>query len=392
MRFELSETHQKIHAAAEHLADAWADRALEARRWPLEHGALHPELWRDFCDAGCMGMMVPRDLGGSDQGLLAFALVIEAMASRAVLPALTILTGLGTLVLRQNASAELRSELLPRVARGELTLGLAVTEAESGHNFLAMQTVAERHGDTIRLQGEKIYVLGADVADRLLVVGRSRSPEGGGHGPAGTNIVLVDPRAPGVEKIEIPMGGRLGMRQFLLRFDGLEVPASQLVGEEHSASAHMLEALDAKRALFCAWALGTTRYCLDRAVERASGRVVFGERPIGTHQAIQHPLAASKARLEAAKLLTWKAASLFDTGAPHEQSAEAVTMAKFLTAELAWETADRAVQTFGGSGFNEEEGLIQLYLDARAFRTSPISQEVALNLVAEHVLGLPASR
>jgi alkylation response protein AidB-like acyl-CoA dehydrogenase len=391
MELELSETHRKIHAEALERARPWAGRTLEVRRWPLLYGTLHPGLWQDFCAAGGVGAVIPRRLGGGEQGLLALTLVMEAFASQAVLPALGILTALGALILRRNASEELQAELLPRVARGDMTLAVAVTEMEGGQSFHHLSTLVERCGERVRIHGEKAYTLGADVADRLLVVGRSRPPGGAGSGLAGLNAVVVDPRTPGLGRSEISMGARFGLRQWRLRFDECEVPASRLVGEEHGAALSLPAALDAERLLFCAWALGTTAYCLERAVERARARVVSGDRPLGIHQAVQHPLAEIEARLAAARLLTWRTAARFDAGVPQEELWKEVYRAKVLTADLVWAAADQAVQTFGGAGFDEEEGLIQLHLDARSLRINPLSQEVALSLLAQHVLGLPRS-
>lgn len=396
MEFGLSEEQQNQLARVQQAADAWADHAAQVRRHTLEHGEHHPDFWADYCRAGTMGLLIEKEHGGSAQGLLAAALALEAFAARGLVLTLPVLTLATSRLVSVAGSEDLQARVLPGIADGSLVCGLGFTEAEAGHNFTRMSTFAHRDGDALVVNGEKAYISGVEVADRLLLVARSLTAEQrreqGLPSMAGFTAMLLDPRAEGVTLTELPLGGREGVRQWKVTLDDVRVPVSDVVGDEHGAILHLFDALNIERVLFTAIAVGSAAYLLDRAVGYASSRSVFGKEPIGASQAIGHPLARTRTELEAVRLLMYKAASEFDSGSDPVTVGAAANMAKVLAADTAYQAADQTLHTFGAAGWSEDKGLVEHFLDARLFRSTPVSQELALNFIAEAVLGLPRQR
>jgi acyl-CoA dehydrogenase len=182
-----------------------------------------------------------------------------------------------------------------------------------------------------------------------------------------------------------------GARQWTVHFDAVKVPAENLVGEEHAGGQVMFSTLNPERVLIAAGACGQTEHLLDMAVAYANQRVVFGTKPIGAYQAIQHPLADLRIRLESARGLTYKAAAAYDAGIDPAETGAYSNMAKYLASDLAIDAADRAIQTHGGAGFSEDVGVVGYWERTRLMRTAPISKEMILNYIGEHILGLPRS-
>ncbi|MEU6554252.1 acyl-CoA dehydrogenase family protein [Streptomyces sp. NPDC046915] len=396
MDFTLTDTQHALLTQTQKTAETWADRALEIRRHTLEHGQHHPGFWKDYCAAGTMGFLVPREHGGTGQGLLAAALSLEAFAARGLMLILPVLTNATARLITVAGTEELRARHLPAIADGSLVIGMGFTEAEAGHNFARMSTHAHRDGDHLLVDGEKAYISGADIADRLLLVARSLSKEQrrerGLPRLAGFTAMLVDPRAEGVTLTEQRLGEREGLRQWKITFNDVRVPAADIIGAEHEAIIHLFDALNIERVLFTAISLGGAAHLLDRAIGYAKSRNIFGDQPIGAYQAIAHPLARTHTELESARLLTYKAAALFDQGSDTVTVGTAANMAKLLAADVAYQAADQTLQTFGAAGWDENQGLVDHYLDTRMFRSTPVSQELALNFIAETALGLPRSR
>ena len=251
------------------------------------------------------------------------------------------------------------------------------------------KTTVRRDADRFLVNGLKAVTSGIDLAERVLVFGRAPREEGGQ--PQFTTV-LVDPNAPGIDRVELPMRWREGARQFQLTFNDVETPAEELVGAEGQGLLALWPFTHIERLLTSALALGNAKYCLSRGLARAGERTIFGKQPIGAEQAIQHPLASLHARIETTRLFVYRAAHRFDAGADTMGLAGEANMAKVLTADLLFDAADHAMQTLGAQAWDEREGMIDLFLDARAARSAPISQELALNFVAQHVLGLPSHR
>jgi alkylation response protein AidB-like acyl-CoA dehydrogenase len=234
------------------------------------------------------------------------------------------------------------------------------------------------------MRGTKTYISGVEDADAILVVARQRMYDGNLGLPM---LFLVDTDAAGLERQHIPTALRAADRQWTLFLDDVEVPADRLVGSETAGLKAAFDGLNPERIMGAAVALGAGRRALGLAADYARERVVW-QGPIGAHQGISHPLAQAKIELELARVMTQKAAALYDAGAP---AGEPSNMAKYAAAEAAIRCVDQAIQTHGGNGFALEYGLTDMYWGVRLTRTAPVSREMILNYVAEHSLGLPRS-
>jgi acyl-CoA dehydrogenase len=389
--FSLPPLHAGIRDDAAQLAARFADLHREVRLHVLERGELYPDLWAEIRKRGWPGFLVPPANGGVEGGLLASVVAMEALAASNLVLWMPVLTSAIGYAIAQVGPEQAREEWLDRIAGGEVHLALAVTEPHCGHNVFRTQTTVRREGHGFVLNGVKEITSGIDVAERVLVFARAPR-DGNQEGPARFTTVLVDPAAPGASRTEVPMRGREGVRQWRLELDDVEVPAEALVGSDGQGLLTLWPITHVERLLTAALSIGNTRYCIERAAMRAGERNVFGDRPIGAEQAIQHPLAALQARLEAARLLVYRTAARFDNGADGFAVAGEANMAKLLTADLLFAAADQMMQTLGGEAWDERTGMPDLYLDARLARSGPVSQELALNFIAQHVLGLPTHR
>jgi alkylation response protein AidB-like acyl-CoA dehydrogenase len=387
--FDLPPFHAEIRTQAEELAARFAERHREVRLYPFEHGQLYPELWAEISDRGWPGLLFGGEHGGSKGGLLAYAVVMEALAARNLILWMPVLGASIGHAIAQVGPDHAREHWLPSIASGETLLALAVTEPHCGHNVFRTKTTVHRDGDRFLVNGLKAVTSGIDLAERVLVFGRAPSEEGAQ--PRFTTV-LVDPNAPGIERVELPMRWREGARQFQLTFNDVETPLDHLIGAEGQGLLVLWPFTHIERLMTAALCLGNARYCVSRALATAMERTVFGKQPIGAEQAIQHPLASLHARIAATRLLVYRAAARFDAGADTMEVAGEANIAKILTADLLFDAADHAMQTLGAAAWDEREGMIDLYLDARAARSAPISQELALNFISQHVLGLPSHR
>jgi alkylation response protein AidB-like acyl-CoA dehydrogenase len=389
--FTLPARHLQLRAEAAELAERFSERHREVRLSGIENSELHPELWSEICARGWPGLLIPAGHGGAEGGLLAYAVVLEELAAANLLLWPPVLDAAIAHAIVQVGPDSARERWLERIAAGECHIGLAVTEPECGHNVFRSAVTIERDADGFRVDGIKAITSGTDLVERILVFGRvPRSALD--DGPARFTTVLVDPRADGVTISEVPMGGREGVRQYRLEFDHVHAPGEALVGEEGSGLLALWPSTHIERILAAALAIGQARACITRAVGRASERSVFGSKPIGAEQSIQHPIAYLHARLQAVQLLVHRTAARFDAGIDSFQIAGEANMAKILSAQLVFDAADQAVHTLGAQAWDQREGIIDAYLDARLSRSAPISQDLALNFIAQHVLGLPSHR
>jgi acyl-CoA dehydrogenase len=389
--FSLPSLHADIRAEAEELAVRFADRHREVRLHGLEQGELHPELWQEISQRGWPGLLVPADHGGTAGGLLAYAVVMEALAASNLVLWMPVLTAAIAHAIAEVGPDTARARWLDGVAAGETFLALAATEPAVGHNVFRSQTTVRRDGQRFVVNGVKAVTSGIELAERVLVLGRVPGDREEGAAQQFTTL-LIDPNSPGVERAELPMGGREGVRQWQLDLHDVEAPLEALVGAEGQGLLTLWPFTQIERMLTAALAVGNAQYCLSRALKRANERTIFGKRPIGAEQAIQHPLAGLHARLQATRLFVYRTAARFDAGVDSFVVAGEANIAKVLGADLLFDTADHAMQTLGAVAWDEREGMLDLFLDARLARSGPVSQELALNFIAQHVLGLPSHR
>ena len=353
-------------------------------------GAFPDELWRELAEGGFLGTMIPVEYGGSGLGLQQMAVLIEEMGHQGI-PLLLVVVGnvMDAPLIAQYGSPEMKARYLPPLARGETKFCFALTEPNAGSNSFRISTSARLDGDDYVLNGQKMFITGVDASDHMLVVARTTRFEDAKDKREGLSLLLVDRRAPGVTLQPLEMGVIHPETQFAVYFDDVRVPRADLVGEEGKGNKYLFEALNPERVSAAAVAIGLGRFVLEKAVTYARERVVF-DKPIGAHQGLQHPLAEARTHLELAALMTHYAAGLSDGGDKVTAAAYA-NMAKFAAAEAATEACDLAIEVHGGSGFSTDVDLITTWPFIRMLRTVPVSREMILNYIGEHVLGLPRS-
>jgi alkylation response protein AidB-like acyl-CoA dehydrogenase len=340
------------------------------------------ELWADAGKLGYLGASIPEEYGGGGGGITELSIVCEEL-SAAGCPLLLLVVSpaiVATVITRHGTEAQRRT-YLPGIADGSTTVVFAITEPDAGSNFHRLGTVARRDGDDWVIRGNKCFISGVDNADFVLVV--ARTEDGGKLKPA---LFLVPTDAAGFGKSKLDMEILATESQWLVYLDDVRVPADALVGEDTDVGLPALFAgLNPERITIAAMSIGTGRYALGRAAEYARTRAVWG-RPIGSHQGVSHPLAHAQIQVELARLMVAKAAALYDAGRDLE-AGTAANMAKYASADAAALAVDSAIQAMGGNGMTTEYGVATLLGVTRATRIAPVSREMILNYVAQHVLG-----
>lgn len=355
-----------------------------------QRGEFPWEFYRAFADAGWLGVAIPEEYGGGGLGILEASLVLEEIAASGAgmngCSALH-LTIFGLNVVAKHGSEQLRRDVLPRAAAGDLHVCFGVTEPDAGTDTTSISTSARRVGDRYLVNGRKIWITKAGQAEKILLITRTTPREQVTRPTDGMTLFLADLDHDHVEMRAIDKMGRNAVSSYELFIDDLPVPVEARVGEEGEGFRYLLDGLNPERILLGHEALGIGRAALDAAVAYARERVVFG-RPIGANQGIAFPLAEAAARLDAARLLARQAAWLYDSGRPCGREANT---AKYLCADAGFFAADRAVQTLGGMGYAREFHVERYFRESRLLRLAPVSQEMALAYIAQHALALPRS-
>jgi acyl-CoA dehydrogenase len=339
---------------------------------------------------GWIGIAIPEEFGGGGRGIAEAAAVLEEVAaSGAAMNGCSAihLSIFGINPITKHGSDDLKARVLPRVANGELHVAFGVTEPDAGTDTTAITTRAVLDGDDYVVTGRKVWTSKALESEKVLLLVRTTPLEGCVRRTDGMTLLFADLRRPEVDIRAIPKLGRNAVASCEVRYDGLRVSVADRVGDEGHGFRYLLDGLNPERILIAAEALGVGRVALAKAVAYAKDRVVFG-RPIGQNQGIAFPLAEAHARLHGAALAVADAASRYDAGLP---CAEQANLAKWLAADAGWQAADQAVQTHGGFGYATEYDVERYWREVRLMRIAPVSQEMVLNYVSEHVLGLPRS-
>lgn len=346
------------------------------------------ELWDELARGGFLGVNLPVEYGGGGLGMTGLAAVNEELTMAETTLALIIVSpAIAGSILVKHGSAEQKQVWLPGLAAGTTKIAFAVTEADAGSNTHLISTNATRNADdkTWTINGQKTFISGVEHADTILVVARARLEDGQLGLPL---LFLVPTDAEGLSRQPVPTTLPWAEWQWTLYFDNVEVSEDRLIGGDMGGLAALFDGLNPERIMGAAGGVAAAKLALDKAATYANTREVWGK-PIGTHQAIAHPLAEIYIEWAQAKLMLQKACALYDAGA--KGAGEAANMAKFAGGEVAVRAADRAIQTHGGNGMTEEFGLTHLWLGSRLIQIAPVSREMILNYVAQHSLGLPKS-
>lgn len=387
MDFFFNQDQEAIREAIEKICARFGDEYwLEKDR----SGGFPHDFHRAFADDGWLGVCIPEEFGGAGLGVTEAALMMQTISqSGAGLSGASALHmnifGLNPVVVFGNE--EQKRRMLPPLVQGLDKACFAVTEPNSGLNTLALRTKAVRDGDHYVLSGQKIWISTAQVASKMLILARTTPVEELSRPAEGLSLFYTDLDRRYVEVREIEKMGRKAVDSNELFIDGLRVPIEDRIGEEGRGFEYILHGLNPERILIAAEAIGLGRAALRRAVAYAKERVVFN-RPIGKNQAIQHPLAKCWMELEAANLMTFKAASLYDRGFSCGAEANA---AKYLAAEAAFSACQTAIMTHGGMGYAKEFHVERYLREVMIPRLAPVSPQLILCYIAEKVLGLPKS-
>lgn len=384
MDFGTHPSHEAVTRDAAELAtrftlDYWRE---------MDRAESYPHEFVDaFATAGWFGTAIPTEYGGKGLGVTEAALLLHAICESgagtsgaspihlAIFPPLPIV---------RHGSERMRRRYLPSLATGELRMSFGVTEANAGTDTSRIETRAEKRGDGWVLNGEKAWLSNAQHAQRALVLART-SPRDPARPLLGLTLFFIDLASPGCRLEVIDKLGRNAVDSNVLTMTDVEVADEDVVGEVGRGFYHLLDGLNPERIVIAMESIGIGRAALRLAAGYARERVVF-DRPIGANQAVAHPLARAWADLAAAELLALKAAWLYDHGQPCGAEANA---AKYLAAEAGCAACEAALQTFGGRGYRKDHHVERLWREARLYRIAPISQEMVLNYISEHVLGLP---
>ena len=381
-----SQDYQEIREAVRALCarfpnDYWRAKDRD-RAYPGEFVAA-------LTEAGYLAALIPEVYGGSGLPLAAAAAILEEIQASGGNGAAchAQMYTMGTL-LRHGAAAQ-RERYLPEIASGALRLqAFGVTEPSSGTDTLSLRTTAVREGDSYRVNGQKVWTSRAEHSDLMLLLARTTPKEQVARKGEGLSVFLVDLRSAVGKGVTIrPLRTMMNHATTEVFFDDLLVPAENLIGEEGQGFRYILDGMNAERILIAAECLGDARWFLDRACAYAKERQVFGH-PIGQNQGIQFPLARAYSQLQAARLMVAEACRLYDSGA---RCGEQANLAKLLAADASWAAGEACLQTHGGYGFAEEFDVERKYREARLYQVAPISTNLILSYLSEHVLGLPRS-
>lgn len=386
MDFKLSQEQEMMQRLAREIS---ADYELDYWRRKDDAGEFPHEVWDDLADAGFMGLTVPEQYGGEGLGMqeiVTIALAIGRNGGGVSGPnLLTLGPVFGGISVNEHANDAQRERWLPEIADGAV-VSLGLTEPDAGLDTAGIGTKAEKDGDEFVLNGTKIWTTGAHVSDYIVTLART-SPMDEGSRHEGLSLFVVPADAEGVETSKIDKLSMRCLGSCEVVFDDVRVSQANLLGGEDKGFYHLLGTLNTERIIWAAIPLSAGELALDLAVDYASEREAF-ERPIGQNQGVQFPLAEAKMQLETAKLMIYKAASLYDAGEDCSMEANA---AKFMGAQAGFNAADQAIQTHGGMGFADEYHVERLFRDVRLARVAPVSDELVKSFVGTEVLGLPRS-
>ena len=391
MDFDLPETalavRDGVAAVAAKYDHAYWSRCEEEHRFP-------DEVFKDLGDGGWLGLCIPEEYGGGGQGLLELAVANDTLcASGGTQGTFIYVTtpGFGAITLVRHGTEAQKQQILPGIADGSIQFCFALTEPDAGSNAIEIKTAARRDGDDFLVKGQKVWISNVERADWMVAVTRTIPAAEASPRTAGFTLFLIDVKealaAGTLSYTPIPKMGSNILYSSQVFFDDVRVPAENVIGEVDQGFGVLWDVLNPERILAAAGGVGSADAALDVAAQYAREREVFG-RPIGANQAIQFPLAQIKAKTELARLMTYKAAWLFDNG---KMCGNEANVAKLTGAQVAWEAADQAFQTLGGMAYSKEYPVERMFRDARIGKNIPVSEQLVLAHIGTSMLGLPKS-
>ncbi len=355
----------------------------------IEAASAYPEEFvQALTAAGWLAAMIPPEYGGGGLGVTEASVLLEEInrsgANSGACHAQMYIMG----TLLRHGSEDQKRRFLPPIATGELRLqSFAVTEPTTGADTTKIKTFAERHGDRYIVNGQKVWISRVQHSDLMLLLARTTPVAEVARKTEGLSVFLVDLRGSRAGLELRPIANMVNHETNEVFFDNFEIPAESLIGEEGRGFRYILDGMNAERVLIAAECIGDGFWFIDKARNYASGRVVF-DRPIGQNQGVQFPIARAYANVRAADLMRYEAARLFDEGKPCGAEAN---LAKMLAADASWEAANVCLQTHGGFGFAAEYDVERKFRETRLYQVAPVSTNLILSYLAEHVLGLPRS-
>ncbi len=386
---DLGEDYSEIREAVTKICDEYPGEYWRNLEDQGPEGSYPTAFVKELTAAGFLGALIPEEYGGSGLPIRAGAVILETVhangCSAAACHAQMYIMG----TLLRHGSEEQKRTYLPKIASGELRLqAFGVTEPTTGTDTTQTRTKAEKDGDQYIVNGQKVWTSRALHSDLMLLLARTTPVDQVKKRVDGISVFLVDLRDAVGNGCEIkPLDAMINHNTTEVFFDNCRIPANALIGEEGRGFRYILDGMNAERILIAGESIGDARYFTKKSVDYSNERVVFGQ-PIGSNQGIQFPIAAAYAELEAADLMARKAAALFDAGV--DCGAEA-NIAKHLAAEAAWKMGEACMQTFGGFAFAREYDIERKWREARLYRTAPISTNLILSYIGQHVLGMPRS-
>lgn len=389
MNFEPTPEQESIREAVKGLCDRFPESYWRER----DTDGVFPHAFYDaMAKAGWLGLAIPEEYGGAGLGVQEASIMMQTIAeSGACLSGCSSvhINIFGLMPIAVFGTPEQKQRMLPPIARGEVKACFGVTEPNAGLNTTKLKTRAVRQGDKYVVHGQKVWISTAQVADKIMLLARTTPIEDlpPGKSSAGLSLFYTDLDRSKIDVRLIEKMGRKCVDSNELFIDGLEIPVEDRIGEEGKGFKYILHGMNPERVLLAAEAVGVGRIALQKAAAYARDRVVF-DRPIGQNQAIQHPLAVNWVELEAAQMLTMKAAWLYDNG--KECGAEA-NAAKYYAAEAGYRACERAILTHGGMGYSKEFHVERYLREIMIPRLAPVSAEMILSHIAERVLGMPKS-
>ena len=390
MDFSLSEEQQMLVDTALNIGADFGPKYWHEKD---QNGEYPNEFFTALGKQGFFSLGIDEAYGGLQKGITEIALAMEALCRGGAGggPALGYLFGtLGANIINGNANKEQKAQYLPSMAIGESMCAFGLSEPDAGTNSLNMTTFAKRDGDDYVISGGKWYITNIERSDAIVLVARTEKADSTAKRADGVSLFLIDLPCEGISYQPIPKHAYGYYKSNMVFIDQARVPKEALIGEEGKGFYQVFGTLNPERILVAAGAVGIARLALQTAVQYAKERSVF-DQPIGAHQAVQHPLAAAYAKVETAWVSVLQAATMHDQGGNPVEVGGKANLAKYVAVEAAIDACYQSMQTLGGNGFASEYHVERWWREVQLFRLAPVTQQMTLNFIGEHVLGLPKS-